>query len=463
MRRVVDAMALALVLLAGSAEATVINGTNGAAIEYVSGGAVISDGSGVTFQGRNWTTPSGRTTMATDTNGAARIGGNTINLNAARTMTPIAVQRAGAALLRGLPVVGTGIAMWDIFNAARVQPDGSGGLIQDAGADPVTGPPTNVYRTGGTTTIYNYSDSPTQGGSCSLFNTANGRNGYHNLGSTNLCMTCAPGIVLNGSGTCTSGTVLSSTIFLISTTGGSTTCPASIDPLDPAYNVPAGEPLGPDGKCKRARYYWSSTTPTAAADLLEARRPPTAAELRQAAQDAIDGGEEIEASDRTMSGPASVTGSPTTTTTVPAGGGATTTTTRTPTTNYTFTGDTITYNTTTVTVTNVGGAVTTTTEVEGAPEESDACKENPDLVGCMKHGDPGATDPTWSTVNVPWEAEDLGFGSGECPADNEWSVFGLALNWGYQPVCDVAPMIRIALLLMASIAAISIVFKETSA
>jgi hypothetical protein len=45
-----------------------------------------------------------------------------------------------------------------------------------------------------------------------------------------------------------------------------------------------------------------------------------------------------------------------------------------------------------------------------------------------------------------------------------WSLpfSGVTLDWSYQPACDVAPMIRLALLAIASIGAISIVIRETA-
>jgi hypothetical protein len=243
------------------------------------------------------------------------------------------------------------------------------------------------------------------------------------------------------------------------------TCPASVDPLNPAYSIPAGLAPEADGKCRQARYHRVPVSTGEAATILEARAPPAAPDLLSMAQGAIAAGESIEASDRTMSGPTSVAGSPTTST-VTKPDGSTVTTTSTPTTNYSYTGSTVNYSTTVVTVTQTcvsPGSCTTETETTGEPpEETDACKLAPDSLGCTKLGTPPDEAPTWETINVPFEAEDLGF-AGACPASNTWEVFGLTLTWGYEPVCEVAPMIRIALLLMASIAAIGIIFKETSA
>lgn len=59
--------------------------------------------------------------------------------------------------------------------------------------------------------------------------------------------------------------------------------------------------------------------------------------------------------------------------------------------------------------------------------------------------------------------EDLGF-AGACPAPVHWELplSGVQLDWSYQQACDVAPMIRLALLAIAAIGAISVVIRETS-
>ena len=469
-----------MLLPMGEAQATVINGIYGAEIEYVSGGAIVRDGSGVSFQGRTWDVPSSRTVRATDTGAPLRIGGNNINVNAARTMTPIAIGRASALALKTLPVIGTGIAVWEIWDAVRVNPDGSGELVFDPGTAPVSSTVTLWNATVGGTTCSGkvssqaafdcavaarYPGNVVISGSPARHRTETGTpgscvdkptTGTHSCNYSVLRVDTYPDMPAWNTTTnfpTNSGSVGAQAPSTV------TECPASIDASNPAYSLPAGLPVGPDGKCRTARYNHTPIAPNAAADLLEATAPPTGEQLKDMAQDAIARGQSIEASERQLSGPTSVPGTPTTTTTNNPGG-TTTTTTKTPTTNYTYNNNTVNYTTTTVTVTNNAGDVTTTTEGT-TPQESEACKTAPDSLGCSKMGTPGTEAPAWQTRDVVFAPEDLGF-EGSCPAPESWAVFGMTLTWGYEPVCDVAPFIRFALLAFAGIGAISIVIRETN-
>jgi len=474
--------ALALMTVAATGvQATVINGVYGAGIEYVSGGAIISDGSGVTFQGRNWDVPSGRTVRATDTNGTLRLGGKDININAARTMAPSAINRAAAIALKGLAPVAVGIELWDLFNEVRVRPGtcAEGGLSSavsdllcfDAGADPTT--ETADAWGGSSSSPCSWSVSGASGYSSAL-NAVVGQLGScqnnTNLSTQWSAGTCTTGVgyadcyikraqCYSGGATCTLPSPTNYDLLRFTLTSQTVTqCPASIDASNPANNIPAGLPVGEDGKCLTGRYN-APVTPQQAADKLEAYAPPTGEQLRDMAQDAIASGQGIEASERQVSGPASAQGTPTTTT-APNPGGGTTTTTKTPTTHYTYNNNTVNY--TIVTVTTVNDGTTTTTTTEGTvPEESDQCKTAPDSLGCSKMGKPGDENPQWQTRDVVFAAEDLGF-TGSCPAPESWEVFNMSLTWGYEPICDVAPFIRFALLAFAGIGAISVVIRETN-
>jgi hypothetical protein len=237
-----------------------------------------------------------------------------------------------------------------------------------------------------------------------------------------------------------------------------------VDAFDPAYSLPAGLQVGADGKCKRARSHHEEVSIDDAGNLVVTRAAPTGTTLREMGEEALGYGEPIESATPEVTGPASKTGTPSTTTSTPSGG-ETTTTTKTQTVNYSYAGDTITYNIVTVTNTTVGGTTTTTTETE-APQEDDQCKANPDTLGCMKLGQPPEDQPPqWQTRDVPWAAESLGLGAG-CPADVSWTLFpsshSIAVGWSYQPVCEVAGVIRLALLAIAGIGAIAVVIKETT-
>jgi hypothetical protein len=241
-------------------------------------------------------------------------------------------------------------------------------------------------------------------------------------------------------------------------------CQPYIDALNPAFSN-SSPVVGPNGLCPTGRYTAASQAEASAAMVNGSNFPSTVvlAKADDVAQDILARGFPIPlASPYTATGPASATGTPTTTTTV-APGGATTTTTTTPTTNYTYAGDTITYNTTNVTVTNNAGAITTTTTTTPAPdnEPTSECAKNPNTVGCMKPGDLPTDAPVWQTRTVDYGAENLGF-TGACPAPVTWVVFGLNLTWSYQPICDIAWMVRLALLIMAGLSAAGIVVRETS-
>jgi hypothetical protein len=447
----------------GVAEATIINGTNGAAIEYVSGGANIADGSGLSFQGRNWTTPSGRTVGVTDTGAPLRLGGKDININASRTILPTAINRAAAIALKGLAPVAVGLELWDLFNELRVRPGtcAEGGLPSsvsdllcfDEGTAPEESNSTVYCLNLGSGTVCKSSLTALAGDILAAW--PSGANNCPTLYSTTL--TPSPSIVIRTQFQCW-GSFSYPSYSPTVVTQTDTQCPASIDASDPANNIPAGLPVGEDGKCRTGRYN-APISPQAAADKLEAQAPRTGEQLKDIAQDVIERGGEIEGSEREVSGPASSPGTPSVTT-APKPGGGTITTTKTATTHYTYNNNTVNY--TIVTVTTVNDGTTETTTTEGTvPEESDQCKTAPNSLGCAKMGTPGDEAPAWQVRDVVFAPEDLGF-SGSCPAPESWDVFGITLTWGYEPICEIAPFIRFALLAFAGIGAISIVIRETA-
>lgn len=428
-----------------------INGTNGASIEYVSGGAIVRDGSGMTFQGRTWDVPSARTVRATDTGGKLLLGGAELSgVSAARTMTPLAIKTASAAALKALPVVSTGVALWDIWDAIRVGPDGSGGLVSDPGVSQVTEVASQWRKASGNP---DYTNGPWRGNPAAACE--DWAQTLRAVPSGNMCgvayssvtVTSCPGPksafavgmrvvhtqVLNGTCNTNAGTTdLTRSISYQS--ANLTQCPASIDPLDPAQSIPAGAPLGPDGKCRQARYQWQRITAEAAAAKFEAGAPAPDATLKQLAEDAVQRGQGIEASERQLSGPASATGTPTTTTTTQ--GTSTTTTTKTPAYSYTYTANTITYNTTITTVVNTDGTTTSTTTENAPPEDSEQCKKTPDAAGCAKLGEP--TDGTVPKESKPITYAPVSMASGSCPAAVPFTAFGVTRNLVFTPLCDAA-------------------------
>lgn len=239
-----------------------------------------------------------------------------------------------------------------------------------------------------------------------------------------------------------------------------TQCPASVDASNPAYSVPAGSPVGPDGKCPTARYNHKPMSTDQAAAKVAAYPPPDfgtdpSNPLFQGFKDAIDLGGQKAPAEVESTGPSSQTGAPTTTTTTSPTG--TTTTTKQEVYNYNYDGDRITYQTVTNTYTCTGAGscsaanadTTTTTTTEPGDGESDPdseCSKSPDTLGCLKPGTPSDVDlPTDSrTVTV---AADSGWGAdtGSCPAPRVVDVMGQSVTIDNTLVCDFVSGIRFAI------------------
>lgn len=220
------------------------------------------------------------------------------------------------------------------------------------------------------------------------------------------------------------------------TTGSS--CPASTDFSNPAYDVAAGGPVGPDGLCPTARY---DHVPMSAAQFasLVAAHPPAVSDssLPHAFKDALASGQTAPGTISTT-GPASQVGSPTQSTTTDGTG--TTTTTTTPTYNYNYGGDTINYTTTVTTTVNNGGTTTTTTTTPGAPapqDPNDPCTANPTRAGCQDLGTAPTDAVPKSSKLLTFADEDPGLPS-DCPAPVTFSMLGIQRQISWQPICDAA-------------------------
>ncbi len=227
------------------------------------------------------------------------------------------------------------------------------------------------------------------------------------------------------------------------TTGSTVTaCPASVDPGNGAYSVPAGSPVGPDGKCPTARYNHIPTTAEAAAGKVAANPPTDPTPWVQPTKDAIQsGGQQAPASIETT-GPASQTGSGTTTTTTGGSPAQTTVETKTPTYTYNYAGDTITYNTSYTTINNniTTGTTTTTTETPApaTPQDpEDPCTAEPDRLGCIKLGKPPDDQVPTKSSEISYSAESVGLPSG-CPSPK--TIAGKSFS--YEPICETATNAR---------------------
>lgn len=278
----------------------------------------------------------------------------------ARSMAPRALAVAGALAVRSLPTVAVGVALWDIYNNIRVMPDGAGGLLKDDGVLPgtTTIPGSACYNDSSLTPPFDCKASPASAAAYALV--SSGRSNYCELVPASPLVNFAQyfnfGILSDGQ------CILKGQEIYV--TGYETSgvdvpeCPASIDPFDPKYSIPKGFPVMPDGKCRQARGYAQPISAEGAADW--AVNFPSFQTTPEMARDIIDRGQPVEATGPVeVSGPISSPGNPQTTTT--EGPSGTTTVTTNTVNNYTYQGDTVTWNITEITSTNTGGQTTTTT------------------------------------------------------------------------------------------------------
>jgi len=228
--------------------------------------------------------------------------------------------------------------------------------------------------------------------------------------------------------------------------GQGSTCPASVDVLDPQYSIPSGSPIGPDGKCPTARYNHKGMTPDQAADAIMASNPPPTPTQPwvDAVSGAVDkGGQQTGPSSITSSGPASITGTPTTTTTTGPDGRPTTKV-ETPSWTFNYPGDQITVGTGLQTDTTPQGGptstTTTTTSGGGSPKSdpADPCLANPTRVGCMDIGDPPTDKVPKSNKAVPGFTPDPINLPASCPPPEMVTIHGQPQAVSYQPACDAA-------------------------
>lgn len=228
-------------------------------------------------------------------------------------------------------------------------------------------------------------------------------------------------------------------------------CPESIDASNPANNIPAGAPVGSDGKCKTGRY--APKTVEQVRDKIKDLPDTPEQNLRRARalEEALKRGLSVETDPGTARGPATIVGQPTTrTSTTPEG---TTTTTRTPTTRFGYNGPTVTAeDDVTERTVNPDGSIEQTTDSGLPPAEVPLtdCEKFPDDIGCMDSGTPPDTKPEWQEKTVVFTPESLGL-SGSCPPPYTFTVHQIAMSMDYQPACDIAPIIRAGVLALTAL------------
>lgn len=457
---------------------------NGAsAIEYVTGGAQFVDGvGGATFVGRTFSTPSPGTTSAyrAFANETLRLGvaGNDLTVLAARGMTGLEIATGAAAALAvgavAFDAVGSPIAKalgYDQFTMGNTRCTAHYvGWQCDSGTDPVPGGGGVCYPWLGNNGV----KTPCVATQAEAIAYARAQPGYQtyypptgsavqqactNFGATNIYSAVSFAIGQGVADSTHTGCVGFNNGGAVnqgaqSTLPTSQSCPASIDALNPAWSVPAGNPPDADGKCKSGRY-GPQAVPYVADRIDKYGDPSGFGDLARHVVD--DLGQPITVGNpANLTGPGTLTGQPTTEHTVNPDG-TTKDVTRTPTTSYTYNNspNTINYNTTTVVVTNNAGNVSTvTTTTPGAvpPDPTDPCVKNAGTFGCSKPGDPPSDAPTWTSKPIDF-APVVVSSVASCPPDFTGTVRGWTLRMAFKPACDVAPNIRVAVLVLATISA----------
>lgn len=181
----------------------------------------------------------------------------------------------------------------------------------------------------------------------------------------------------------------------------------------------------------------------------------------------------------TVTGPATLPASQPVvkTTTTPGTGGSTVTTTTTSTTqpklNYSGSTVTATEKTVTTTVTNTctgDGSCTTTSNTDApdveekpAEEDTDLCKQNPDIVACAKTDTPEEDIPK-ATKELTYSEDTMFSGGGSCPADKVMTLHtGQTVKvWDWQQGCSwIVTYVRPILLVVASYIAVMMLVPKT--
>lgn len=230
-------------------------------------------------------------------------------------------------------------------------------------------------------------------------------------------------------------------------------CPEIIDSLTGQSYVPGQYS---DGKCISGAY--STATES---QVIARVQPAVQSDPVTSTRAVLDSGGYIDSEPMSISGPQSQSGTPQTTTVTGPSGQISTT--RTPTYNYTYNGDTITYNTvnnTTTTQTNTEGQTTTETKTETEPPDTkQLCDLFPSALACMKVGDIPEPDKLPENVKAvaPGRHSAWSYNSGQCPNRTIDFSFGVSVNI-LQPFCDFFVILKGVILSIFSLAS-ALVFR----
>lgn len=429
------------------------------ATSYSQAWSTSVDGSGVKI-GRTFTIPAP--------------GGRSATAAVASKLTGPLVLGIGARVLAtGAPWIAAGVALYDLYDAVRVKPDGSGGLLMDPGQAPIT-------KQGYLCADGSGSDSP---GACY---SAEMNKSLAQAGSTGSQFTYS----LGGSMSCTfaaqeatCGGVRIDTYYegRIWDTGNPIyrtyqksaqlkSCADIIDPYDPRWSS-IGKSVSPDGKCPSGRGNAQPIDPDQAA--VAAAAAAASADVYKQIMDeildrqpvAIPKGAQTKVETVT---PSKVQG-PTTTTTGPAGVVEEATAWDFGRISQDLADD---FNagrwdeTKTATTTKPDGTKETTTTKEGntTPEEEaakdgDLCKADPGRLGCIGLGEAPEGEIPKTTKDVSYAPITVSNVSG-CPAPVPISGGG---HFDYQPLCDGLTKARPLVILIGGLIAAGIIVAALKA
>jgi hypothetical protein len=323
---------------------------------------------------------------------------------------------AGAKLA---PVLGTGIALYEMFDEIGYKVSSSGGVLDVRKVDP------QVCTSG--TACREYQDFWTLA-----------------WGFSSVTAACQSGI-----STYNAGGYGQYTVFT-----GASGISCSYNTYYRGSNVFVGPTTRNIGN--RAHAPWvdagQPSTELALSDAIAAKSGwPTSSQLAPAIKQAQElTGQKLQPESVTITGPATSTG-PTTTTTKPGG----VTETKTINHGHTYSGDTI----TTVTNTTVNNynpttnITETTTTTETPTPQKTACELDPKSIGCQSLDVPTDKVPT-RTETVSWAEENLGLGGGSCPAPYSFTssigTYSLDLSQYCGMLSSVVKPIVIAMALLAA-------------
>lgn len=394
----------------GANSQSVTYGSGGTPVASPTGsGSIAADGSKSLAYNRNatWRNPSGNTV-------SGGIGGKIpINAKTAKLLT---------AGMKALPLLGTGVALWEMATELGYdplkEPDGSVTVRKKDATVCSTAPCYEYGMRTFSSTAYTIWKSTKQASCDGFAQTYSDRFGAGWVGVV-AGDTCTPTKAGSSGVTWNFGT-------------------RSVSPSAPVY-TPSSMTELEDAIAAKSGWPSSSSLPKAVVDAATAT------------------GQKIDIEAPTVTGPATSPGTTKTSTNT----GTNTTTTTTTTHNHAYNDNRVTNTiTTSVNVTNNStGTTTTETTTEEPVEEAGECEENPNALNCADLDTPEVDIPK-TEKTITFNAENLGFAGGSCPANVTQNINGspvVLFNWSSHCTTIVnyaKPMI----LALATFAALMIIF-----